>query len=41
MAGFLKPLEGIITIDGKEVQEPSISYVTIFQNYGLPCTLPW
>jgi len=38
MAGFLKPTEGEIFIDGKEVQQPSISYVTIFQNYGL---LPW
>lgn len=38
MAGFLKPTEGIITIDGKEVAQPSVSYVTIFQNYGL---LPW
>lgn len=38
MAGFLKPTEGEITIDGKEVRQPSISYVTIFQNYGL---LPW
>lgn len=38
MAGFLKPTEGSITIDGKEVKQPSISYVTIFQNYGL---LPW
>lgn len=38
MAGFLKPTEGTITIDGKLVEKPSISYVTIFQNYGL---LPW
>ena len=38
MAGFLKPTEGTVKIDGKEVQHPSISYVTIFQNYGL---LPW
>lgn len=38
MAGFLKPTEGKIYIDEKEVQQPSISYVTIFQNYGL---LPW
>ena len=38
MAGFLKPTEGTITIDGNPVQHPSISYVTIFQNYGL---LPW
>ena len=38
MAGFLKPTEGSITIDRKEVKQPSISYVTIFQNYGL---LPW
>lgn len=38
MAGFLKPTEGEIFIDGKKVRQPSISYVTIFQNYGL---LPW
>lgn len=38
MAGFLKPSKGSIKIDGKPVQHPSISYVTIFQNYGL---LPW
>ena len=38
MAGFLKPTEGTVKIDGKEVVHPSISYVTIFQNYGL---LPW
>lgn len=38
MAGFLKPSKGSIKIDGKAVQRPSISYVTIFQNYGL---LPW
>lgn len=38
MAGFLKPTMGSITIDGSVVEQPSISYVTIFQNYGL---LPW
>lgn len=38
MAGFLSPASGSIKIDGKEVTQPSISYVTIFQNYGL---LPW
>ncbi|MBQ1689150.1 MAG: ABC transporter ATP-binding protein [Lachnospiraceae bacterium] len=38
MAGFLKPSEGKIVIDGQEVLKPSLSYVTIFQNYGL---LPW
>lgn len=38
MAGFLKPTEGSVCIDGKKVDSPSISYVTIFQNYGL---LPW
>lgn len=38
MAGFLKPTKGTIVIDGNEVQQPSSSYVTIFQNYGL---LPW
>jgi NitT/TauT family transport system ATP-binding protein len=38
MAGFLKPSEGSVKINGEEVKEPSISNVTIFQNYGL---LPW
>lgn len=38
MAGFLKPSSGYVKIDGEEVKKPSISYVTIFQNYGL---LPW
>ena len=38
MAGFLKPSKGSVKIDGQTVQRPSISYVTIFQNYGL---LPW
>lgn len=38
MAGFLKPSKGSVKIDGQIVQRPSISYVTIFQNYGL---LPW
>lgn len=38
IAGFEKPTEGEILLDGKVVNEPSIKYVTIFQNYGL---LPW
>lgn len=38
VAGFERPSTGMITIDGKIVVEPSSSYVTIFQNYGL---LPW
>lgn len=38
MAGFLKPAEGSITIEGQKVEKPSMKYVTIFQNYGL---LPW
>ncbi|HHV99633.1 MAG TPA: ABC transporter ATP-binding protein [Clostridiaceae bacterium] len=38
LAGFEKPSEGSITIDGKPVEKPSIKHVTIFQNYGL---LPW
>lgn len=38
MAGFERPSEGRITINGEEVREPSIRRVTIFQNYGL---LPW
>lgn len=38
MAGFLKPIAGTVTIDGKTVESPDISYVMIFQNYGL---LPW
>ncbi len=38
MAGFDPVTSGSIKIDGKEVKEPSVKYVTIFQNYGL---LPW
>lgn len=38
MAGFEKPTEGQILVNSQEVIEPSIKYVTIFQNYGL---LPW
>ena len=38
MAGFDTITEGSIKIDGKEVKEPSVKNVTIFQNYGL---LPW
>ncbi|MCI1945894.1 ABC transporter ATP-binding protein [Clostridium luticellarii] len=38
IAGFDKPSSGNISIDGKEVTEPSANYITIFQKYGL---LPW
>lgn len=38
VAGFEKVNSGSIEIDGKQVLEPCISNVTIFQNYGL---LPW
>lgn len=38
VAGFEKPSEGYVKIDGKEIKHPSIRYVTIFQNYNL---LPW
>lgn len=38
IAGFEGVSSGRITIDGKEVVEPSDRNVTIFQNYGL---LPW
>ncbi|WP_330377315.1 ABC transporter ATP-binding protein [Cellulosilyticum ruminicola] len=38
IAGFDLVTEGSITIEGKEVLEPSTKNVTIFQNYGL---LPW
>ena len=38
IAGFELVTEGSIKIDGKEVKEPSVKNVTIFQNYGL---LPW
>lgn len=38
IAGFEPVTEGSIKIDGKEVKEPSVKNVTIFQNYGL---LPW
>ena len=35
MAGFSPVTSGSIKIDGKEVTEPSVKNVTIFQNYGL------
>lgn len=38
VAGFLKPTSGQVSIDGTAVEQPSIDYVMIFQNYGL---LPW
>lgn len=38
LAGFEKLNSGSVKIDGKEVTEPSINNITIFQNYGL---LPW
>ncbi|MDE5765369.1 MAG: ABC transporter ATP-binding protein, partial [Ruminococcus sp.] len=38
IAGFEPVTEGSVKIDGKEVKEPSVRNVTIFQNYGL---LPW
>lgn len=38
LAGFEKVNSGSVQIDGKEVTEPSVKNITIFQNYGL---LPW
>ena len=38
IAGFDPVNKGSVTIEGKEVDSPSINNVTIFQNYGL---LPW
>ena len=38
LAGFDGVNSGSVKIDGKEVTEPSINNITIFQNYGL---LPW
>ncbi len=38
LAGFERVSSGSVKIDGKEVTEPSINNITIFQNYGL---LPW
>ncbi|MBP1534128.1 MAG: ABC transporter ATP-binding protein [Ruminococcus sp.] len=38
LAGFEKLNSGSVKIDGKEVKEPSVRNITIFQNYGL---LPW
>ena len=35
IAGFFKPTEGNIYIDGEIVDKPTIDRVTIFQNYGL------
>ena len=38
LAGFERVSSGSVQIDGREVTEPSINNITIFQNYGL---LPW
>ena len=38
LAGFERLNSGSVTIDGKEVEKPSVKNITIFQNYGL---LPW
>lgn len=38
VAGFSPVTSGSVKIDEKEVKEPSVRNVTIFQNYGL---LPW
>ena len=38
LAGFERVNSGTVKIDGREVTEPSIKNITIFQNYGL---LPW
>ncbi|SCZ77720.1 ABC transporter ATP-binding protein [Pseudobutyrivibrio xylanivorans] len=38
IAGFDPVNKGSVSIDGNEVKNPSITNVTIFQNYGL---LPW
>jgi len=38
LAGFEKVNSGSVKIDGKDVTEPSLRNITIFQNYGL---LPW
>jgi len=38
LAGFLKPTEGKVLIDGEEVTAPNPKYVTIFQEYAL---FPW
>ncbi|MCI2425696.1 ABC transporter ATP-binding protein [Candidatus Acetothermia bacterium] len=38
LAGFLKPTEGRVLIDGEEVTAPNPKYVTIFQEYTL---FPW
>ena len=39
LAGFDRVNSGSVKIDGKEVTEPSINNITIFQNYGLlPCS---
>jgi NitT/TauT family transport system ATP-binding protein len=38
LAGFEKPTDGTVKIDGTEVAAPSTKNIMIFQNYGL---LPW
>lgn len=38
MAGFEKPTQGTLTIDGLPVSRPDPKHITIFQDYGL---FPW
>ncbi len=38
IAGFDRPTQGLITIDGELVKGPNPRYITIFQDYGL---FPW
>lgn len=38
IAGFDKPTEGLVEIDGQPVTRPNPKHITIFQDYGL---FPW
>src|SRR3989338_2810147 len=38
LAGFEKPTNGKVLIDGKEITNPNSKYVTLFQEHGL---FPW
>jgi len=38
IAGLIKPSEGSVVLDGKEVLEPGPDRAMVFQNYSL---LPW
>ena len=38
VAGFVKPSEGGVVVDGRQVDEPNVSVGVVFQNFAL---FPW